>query len=99
VVRVGTSKVSTISLWLQYIRGISYRGPTERKKERKKVEIMGKSALWPDLKFYPGICQPRNSSFGITTPQAETVIQNLENNKGRGHTVCLAHGNIKNDVN
>jgi hypothetical protein len=27
---------STISLWLQYIRGISYRGPTERKKERKK---------------------------------------------------------------
>jgi hypothetical protein len=35
VVRVGTSKGSTISLWLQYIRGISYRGPTERKKERK----------------------------------------------------------------
>jgi hypothetical protein len=33
VVRVGTSKGSTISLWLQYIRGISYRGPTERKKE------------------------------------------------------------------
>jgi hypothetical protein len=35
VVRVGTSKGSTISLWLQYIRGISYQGPTERKKERK----------------------------------------------------------------
>jgi hypothetical protein len=33
VVRVGTSKGSKISLWLQYIRGISYRVPTERKKE------------------------------------------------------------------
>jgi hypothetical protein len=33
-VRVGTSKGSTISLWLQYIRDISYRGPTERKKRR-----------------------------------------------------------------
>jgi hypothetical protein len=37
VVRVGTSKGSTISLWLQYIRGISYRGPTERKKKEKKT--------------------------------------------------------------
>jgi hypothetical protein len=36
VVRVGTSKGSTISLWVQYIRGISYRGPTERKKEKEK---------------------------------------------------------------
>jgi hypothetical protein len=35
VVRVGTSKGSTISLWLQYIRGISYRGPTERKKKKE----------------------------------------------------------------
>jgi hypothetical protein len=36
VVTVGTSKGSTISLWLQYIRGISYRGPIERKKEKKE---------------------------------------------------------------
>jgi hypothetical protein len=31
-VRVGTSKGGAISLWLQYIRGISYRGPTERRR-------------------------------------------------------------------
>jgi hypothetical protein len=39
VVRVGTSKGSTISLWLQHIRGISYRGPTERKKEEKTTYV------------------------------------------------------------
>ena len=53
--------------------------------------------MWPNLKFYPGIYQPRNSLFGITTPLAEIVIQNFENKPG-SHTICLAHGNIKNDV-
>ena len=62
-----------------------------------KLEIMWKSALWPNLKFYPGIYQPRNSSFRITTPQAEIVMQNLENKPG-SPTICLAHDNIKYDV-
>ena len=55
---------------------------------------MWKSALWPNLKCYPGIYQTRNSLFGITTPQAEIVMQNFENKPG-SHTSCVAHGNIK----
>lgn len=38
--------------------------------------------MWPNLKSYPGIYQPRNSLFGITTLQAETVMRNFENKPG-----------------
>jgi hypothetical protein len=47
VVRVGTSKGSTISLWPQYIRGISYRGPTEKKKKT----FINTTVITPNLRY------------------------------------------------
>jgi hypothetical protein len=54
VVRVGTSKGSTISLWLQYIRGISSRGPTERKKKKKSmyIKIILAHEPWDDFQVH-----------------------------------------------
>jgi hypothetical protein len=66
VVRDGTSKGSTISLWLQYIRGHYLPGPY-RKKKKKKDRRENKSPLetnneiscdfveWSDLAQYTKI--------------------------------------------